>query len=143
MTNITSHTCEILTQRNIMEERLTAELSNLSIDVEERTSVLRKAGHDRDEKLLYLRNVLKEVGSWKMEAAIAKFLVAHNKYDKISDQRHEIEEMHEAKAEELTDYVRDTEQIREGLVQIICDCDCDWDAAESLRTQFNEGTLHA
>ena len=78
-----------------------------------------------------------------MTRTLAEYRKAQAEFKEIHDLEREIEEKLEASAKELEAYKKETDDIILGLRFIVADEDSDQWTAVSLRTQYNEGTLHA
>ena len=141
--DITAYTFKILSERNRVFERLAIEEVALDSMKRQIATPYGKAEDLRDEKHTEFTVALRGMDVEKMTRTLAEYHKAQAEFGQYIGLSSEINEKLEAKAEERNAYKKETDDIILGLRFIVADEDSDQWAAVSLRTQYNEGTLHA
>jgi uncharacterized protein YpuA (DUF1002 family) len=141
--DITAYTFQILSERNRVFERLA--IVKIGLDTAQRHLIdrLAETRAQCDKTHTEFTVALRGMDVEKMTRTLAEYRKAQAEFKEIHDLEREIEEKLEASAKELEAYKKETDDIILGLRFIVADEDSDQWTAVSLRTQYNEGTLHA
>jgi hypothetical protein len=141
--DITAYAFKILSERNRVFERLAIEKVALETAQRHLGMPLGEADTKRQQMHVLFIAALRGMDVEKMTRTLAEYHKAQAEFDDAYALHCELQEKMDAKSIELEAYKKETDDIILGLRFIVGDEDSDQWAAESLRTQYNEGTLHA
>jgi hypothetical protein len=141
--DITAYTFQILSERNRVFERLAIE--KVAIETEHRHlgMPLGEADTKRQHMHVLFIAALREMDVEEMTRTLAEYRKAQAEFWDADALNCKLQEEMDAKSIELEAYKKETDDIILGLRLIVADEGCSEWAAVALRTQYNEGTLHA